>query len=157
MYTTVLQSTSSWQCSLTSLSKCVPPCYHSCFNCRYPTVLTLPDQRVIVYGGQVSGDGYEAGNQIAFTVIDTNTSTITSLPDTFLVKTNYPVLALLPYVPATAPPGTFAFLAYSGDKGNIVHITPDNQLINFKSSLPTYPFWFYNETFWLSQNSASGG
>jgi hypothetical protein len=117
--------------------------------------MTLPDQRVVIYGGQLGGDFFQSDYQSKFHVFNTNTSALFTMNDTFLTKRSYPTIHLLPWVPSGVPRGTYTFFFFVADTGHIVNLTPDNQLIRVTGT-PAWPQWDSSKPFYLAQNSASG-
>lgn len=136
----------------------------------YPTLLNLPDQRVLSFGG--STDGFSGLFDPRFNIFNANTSRVTSINTTallteFYARKNppqvynpasllnyYPVMKLLPYVPA-GPTGTYHFVHFTADHIKIFQISPTNTLSVFQDT-NMWPMWSEKDLF-LGQGSASGG
>eukprot|EP00798_Chlamydomonas_sp_ICE-L_P029053 gene29053-32255_t len=95
----------------------------------YPAQLTLPDGRVMVEGGYLSGRGGPPNPETE--IIDTRTSpyTVSYKVDDFLVEARrdnlYPVYLLLP-INNPAKPGTYYLFQWCNFRGRISAIAPDN-------------------------------
>jgi hypothetical protein len=106
----------------------------------------MPDQRVVVFGGNT--DGYSGIAQTNLTIFNANTSTMTAHDHTFLKVNLYPAIYLLPT--AHSAPHTYTFFVFSSDQGDIVELGPDDSITKVGNT-PKWPMWEGPQPFYLSK------
>ncbi len=139
-------------------------------NYWYPTLLNLPDQRVLSFGG--STDGFSGIFDPRLNIFNVNTSTVTSINTTNLLTNHYsklnppqtynpqsllgyyPAMHLLPYVPA-GPQGTYHFVHFSADHLKVFQMSPTN-VMSLVADTPLWPMWMEANNMFTAQGSASG-